>query len=101
MQPPGTSLVETNHAGNYYVTVTDEHGCKDKANITIQQGHIPVPFISGQLFVRGGYNWPLVILMASTALGGVMLSLVLRPTAEEVAQREGSRFRVQGSKSAD
>ena len=39
--------------------------------------------ISGQLIVRGGYNWPLVILVASTALGGIVLSLVLRPTPQE------------------
>ena len=39
--------------------------------------------ISGQLIVRGGYNWPLVILVVSTALGGIVLSLVLRPTPQE------------------
>jgi MFS family permease len=43
--------------------------------------------ISGQLIVRGGYEWPLVILVASTALGGIVLSLVLRPTPQEKAQR--------------
>lgn len=41
--------------------------------------------LSGFLIVRGGYSWPLVILIASTLLGGVVLSLVLRPTAEERA----------------
>lgn len=43
--------------------------------------------LSGQLIVRGGYNWPLVILIGSTLLGGIVLSVVLRPTDEEVAQR--------------
>ena len=43
--------------------------------------------ISGQLIVRGGYQWPLVILVASTVLGGVVLSLVLRPTPQELAKR--------------
>jgi MFS family permease len=41
--------------------------------------------VSGQLIVRGGYQWPLVILIASTILGGVVLSFVLRPTVEERA----------------
>lgn len=41
--------------------------------------------LSGQLIVRGGYQWPLVILIASTILGGVVLSFVLRPTPEEQA----------------
>lgn len=41
--------------------------------------------VSGQLIVRGGYNWPLVILIVSTILGGIVLSLVLRPTAAERA----------------
>lgn len=45
--------------------------------------------ISGQLIVRGGYEWPLVILIASTALGGIVLSLVLRPTPQEKAARAG------------
>lgn len=43
--------------------------------------------ISGQLIVRGGYQWPLVILVASTLLGGIVLSLVLRPTPQERAAR--------------
>ncbi len=33
--------------------------------------------LSGQLIVRGGYEWPLAILIASTVLGGVVLSVVL------------------------
>jgi len=41
--------------------------------------------LSGQLIVRGGYDWPLVILIASTILGGVVLSIVLRPTKAERA----------------
>ncbi len=41
--------------------------------------------ISGQLIVRGGYEWPLVILVGSTILGGIVLSIVLRPTPEERA----------------
>ena len=43
--------------------------------------------ISGQLIVRGGYQWPLVILVVSTVLGGIVLSLVLRPTPQEAAKR--------------
>ena len=43
--------------------------------------------ISGQLIVRGGYQWPLVILVASTVLGGITLSVVLRPTPQELAKR--------------
>ena len=43
--------------------------------------------VSGQLIVRGGYQWPLVILVASTVLGGIVLSLVLRPTPQELAKR--------------
>jgi MFS family permease len=43
--------------------------------------------LSGQLIVRGGYNLPLFILIGSTILGGVVLSLVLRPTPEELARR--------------
>jgi MFS family permease len=45
--------------------------------------------ISGQLIVRGGYEWPLVILVASTLLGGIVLSIVLRPTPQEKAGRAG------------
>ncbi len=41
--------------------------------------------LSGFLIVRGGYSWPIVILIVSTILGGVVLSFVLRPTAEERA----------------
>ena len=41
--------------------------------------------LSGILIVRGGYSWPIVILIVSTILGGVVLSFVLRPTAEERA----------------
>lgn len=43
--------------------------------------------VSGQLIIRGGYNWPLVILIASTIGGGIVLSLVLRPTPQELARR--------------
>ena len=45
--------------------------------------------VSGQLIVRGGYNYPLLILVGSTVLGGVVLSLVLRPTPEEAALAAG------------
>jgi MFS family permease len=41
--------------------------------------------LSGFLIVRGGYSWPIVILIVSTILGGIVLSFVLRPTAEEQA----------------
>ncbi len=41
--------------------------------------------LSGFLIVRGGYSWPIVILIVSTVLGGVVLSFVLRPTADEKA----------------
>lgn len=43
--------------------------------------------VSGQLIVGGGYHYPVLILIASTALGGLVLSLVLRPTPEERAAR--------------
>ncbi len=39
--------------------------------------------LSGQLIVHGGYQLPLVILIISTILGGVVLSIVMRPTPEE------------------
>jgi MFS family permease len=42
---------------------------------------------SGLLIVRGGYNAPLMILIGSTVLGALALSLVLRPTPEERAER--------------
>ncbi len=41
--------------------------------------------VSGLLIVRGGYHYPLLILIASTLLGAVTLSLVLRPAGEVVA----------------
>jgi predicted MFS family arabinose efflux permease len=47
--------------------------------------------ISGQLIVRGGYEWPLVILVASTALGGIVLSFVLRPTPQEKAAQRSTK----------
>lgn len=43
---------------------------------------------SGVLIVRGGYNYPLLILIVSTALGALALSIVLRPTPEELRARE-------------
>jgi MFS family permease len=46
--------------------------------------------VSGQIIVRGGYEWPLVILIASTVLGGIVLSLVLRPTPHEQAARRAA-----------
>jgi MFS family permease len=47
--------------------------------------------LSGFLIVRGGYSWPIVILIASTIFGGVVLSFVLRPTAEERAKDTPAR----------
>jgi MFS family permease len=52
--------------------------------------------LSGQLIVRGGYNWPLVILVASTILGGVVLSIVLRPTEAERAATQKRQAAVGG-----
>lgn len=47
--------------------------------------------LSGFLIVRGGYSWPLVILIVSTILGGIVLSLVLRPTVDERADEPQGR----------
>lgn len=56
--------------------------------------------LSGFLIVRGGYSWPLVILVVSTILGGIVLSLVLRPTAEELTDKLQGRATLGGRTSA-